>query len=106
MTVRCEYSFQSCKSSTSAPCTSGQLVALSQSASASTSASVSRRCSTSQSSANTSSVEYLPKLSVIDKDNIRILYDRLDKNKMWHLSNGTIVEEKMREVALKFDYEQ
>ncbi|KAF1796628.1 hypothetical protein FB192DRAFT_1402969 [Mucor lusitanicus] len=34
-----------------------------------------------------------------------MLYDRLDRNKMWKLSTGTIVEDKMREVALSMEYE-
>ncbi|KAF1799270.1 hypothetical protein FB192DRAFT_1385901 [Mucor lusitanicus] len=47
----------------------------------------------------------LPKLSDADKASIVLLYDSLDKGKMWKLSTGTFVEEKMRECALGKDHE-
>ncbi|KAL7308129.1 hypothetical protein PS15m_012023 [Mucor circinelloides] len=47
----------------------------------------------------------IPKLSSVDKENIRLLYDRLNSNKMWHLSTGKIVEETMREIALTVEHE-
>ncbi|KAL9548249.1 hypothetical protein MBANPS3_005776 [Mucor bainieri] len=47
----------------------------------------------------------LPKLSDADKANIVLLYDSLNKSKMWKLSTGTFVEEKMRECALEKDHE-
>jgi len=45
-------------------------------------------------------------LTAGDKVNIKAKYDGLDVKKMWKLSTGTVVEEKMRERALKEDYEQ
>ncbi|CAO0793116.1 unnamed protein product [Mucor circinelloides] len=47
----------------------------------------------------------IPKLSSVDKENIRLLYNRLDSNKMWHLSTGKIVEETIREIALTVEHE-
>lgn len=46
------------------------------------------------------------KLCLDDKEKIKNLFDSLDKSKMWKLSTGTIVEEKMREFALNCIYEQ
>lgn len=72
----------------------------------------SRRSSTAQSSVVESTCDSdspsvkIPKLSVLDQKIIQSLYDRLDRSKMWRLSNGTIVEDKMKEVALGFEYEQ
>ncbi|KAL9552064.1 hypothetical protein MBANPS3_003957 [Mucor bainieri] len=40
-----------------------------------------------------------------DKANVTSLYDRLDRNKMWKLSTGTLVEERMCQVALAMDHE-
>lgn len=48
----------------------------------------------------------IPKLSIVDKENVKLLYDRLERNKMWKLSSGTFVEENMQEAALTMDYEQ
>ncbi|CAO3614033.1 unnamed protein product [Mucor fragilis] len=47
----------------------------------------------------------IPKLSIVDKENVKLLYDRLERNKMWKLSSGTFVEENMQEAALTMDYE-
>ncbi|KAG1145190.1 hypothetical protein G6F37_012183 [Rhizopus arrhizus] len=45
------------------------------------------------------------KLCSDDKEKIRNLFDSLDESKMWKLSTGTIVEEKMKEFALNCIYE-
>ncbi|GAN04995.1 hypothetical protein MAM1_0079c04463 [Mucor ambiguus] len=75
--------------------------------SSSSSASVATSTTPVESSADSDSPSVkLPKLSSIDKENIRLLYDRLDRNKMWKLSNGTVVEDKMREVAFAMEHEQ
>lgn len=71
-----------------------------------------RRRSSSLSTVTTDTVDSkelsskIPKLSIADKANVTILYDRLDRNKMWKLSTGTFVEDKMREVAMSLDHEQ
>ncbi|EPB90443.1 hypothetical protein HMPREF1544_02651 [Mucor circinelloides 1006PhL] len=63
----------------------------------------SRRSSTAQSSVVESTCDSdspsvkIPKLSVLDQKIIQSLYDRLERSKMWRLSNGTIVEDKMKE---------
>jgi len=46
------------------------------------------------------------KLSATDKENIQNLYGRLDKDKMWKLSTGKIVEEQMMKLAMIQEYEQ
>lgn len=48
----------------------------------------------------------LHKLNAVDKENVKLMYDRLDKNQMWKLSTGTVVEEKMKTVAMQLDIEQ
>ncbi|KAG1450547.1 hypothetical protein G6F55_009633 [Rhizopus delemar] len=45
------------------------------------------------------------KLLPIDKENIKLLYSKLDPAKMWKLSSGVLVEKKMEEFALKCNYE-
>ncbi|GAN03423.1 hypothetical protein MAM1_0040c02876 [Mucor ambiguus] len=45
------------------------------------------------------------KLCSDDKEKIKNLFDSLDESKMWKLSTGTIVEEKMKEFALNCIYE-
>ncbi|KAL9545514.1 hypothetical protein PS6_008175 [Mucor atramentarius] len=40
----------------------------------------------------------IPKLSTLDKENIKLMYDRRDRIKMWKLSTGTVVEDRMRDV--------
>ncbi|CAO3615697.1 unnamed protein product [Mucor fragilis] len=96
-----------------------QVASISPAQSTSSGVSSSRRSSTVQSSDGQTSASQtsatiepnadpcvkIPKLYEVDKENVRLLYDRLDKNKMWRLSNGTIVEEKMREFALQRDHE-
>ncbi|GAN11664.1 hypothetical protein MAM1_0789d11243, partial [Mucor ambiguus] len=47
----------------------------------------------------------IPKLSSTDKEDVELLYDRLDRSKMWKLSTGTIVEDKMRNVAMGVEHE-
>ncbi|KAI8076667.1 uncharacterized protein B0P05DRAFT_471945, partial [Gilbertella persicaria] len=46
------------------------------------------------------------KLSQEDKEMTKQMFDKLDKSKMWKLSTGTVLEEKMREFALNCLYEQ
>ncbi|KAL7311131.1 hypothetical protein PS15m_008933 [Mucor circinelloides] len=46
------------------------------------------------------------KLNDNDKSKIAELYNGLDEAKMWKLSTGTIVEEKMKQFALSRDHEQ
>lgn len=46
------------------------------------------------------------KLCSDDKEKIKNLFDSLDESKMWKLSTGTIVEEKMKKFALNCIYEQ
>lgn len=46
------------------------------------------------------------KLSSDDKEKIKNLFDNLDERKMWKLSTGTVVEEKMKQFALNCIYEQ
>lgn len=48
----------------------------------------------------------LPLLTGAEKENIAARYASLDSSKMRKLSTGTIVEEKMREQALKQNHEQ
>ncbi|KAI8645494.1 hypothetical protein BD408DRAFT_458781 [Parasitella parasitica] len=45
------------------------------------------------------------KLCSDDKEKIKNLFDSLDESKMWKLSTGTVVEEKMKEFALNCIYE-
>lgn len=59
--------------------------------------------STSSESSNTTKQL---KLCSDDKEKIKNLYDSLDESKMWKLSTGTIVEEKMKEFALNCIYER
>ncbi|KAL9547014.1 hypothetical protein PS6_007357 [Mucor atramentarius] len=47
----------------------------------------------------------LHKLSAVDKENVKLMYGRLDKTQMWKLSTGTVVEEKMKNVAMQLDIE-
>ncbi|KAL9539474.1 hypothetical protein MBANPS3_010242 [Mucor bainieri] len=61
-------------------------------------------CATDAQDTDSPSVR-IPKSSSADKENIILRYDRLDRKKMWTLPNGTVVEDVMKEVALKFDYE-
>ncbi|CAO0792594.1 unnamed protein product [Mucor circinelloides] len=132
LSAKCEYGFQRCKSSASvsgtsvsdlsAPAVPGLSTSVSgNSVSAGLSSSdcgisltsefSSRRSSTAQSSVVESTCDSdspsvkIPKLSVLDQKIIQSLYDRLERSKMWRLSNGTIVEDKMKEVALGFEYE-
>ncbi|KAK4520022.1 succinate--CoA ligase beta chain [Mucor velutinosus] len=114
MSAKCRYGFQRCElsGSVSKSCVSG-LSAPDSGLSAISFASdfSARRSSTAQSNAAESICDTdspsakIPKLSVLDKKIIQSLYDRLDRSKMWRLSNGTIVEDKMKEVALGFEYE-
>ena len=46
------------------------------------------------------------KLTNADKEKVREMFDALDVEKMWQLSSGTKVEEKMKELAMKSNYEQ
>lgn len=46
------------------------------------------------------------KLNEMDKATIIGRYDSLDKNRMWKLSTGTLVEDQMRQRALKQTYEE
>ncbi|KAL7308348.1 hypothetical protein PS15m_011563 [Mucor circinelloides] len=132
LSAKCEYGFQRCKSSVSVSGTSvsdlsvpavpglstsvsGSSVSAGLSASdcgiSFTSDFSSRRSSTAHLSVVESTCDSdspsvkIPKLSVLDQKIIQSLYDRLDRSKMWRLSNGTIVEDKMKEVALGFEYE-
>lgn len=41
-----------------------------------------------------------------DKENIKNIYQDLDPSKKWRLSTGTVVENKMEELALARNYEQ
>ncbi|CEP16334.1 hypothetical protein [Parasitella parasitica] len=45
------------------------------------------------------------KLCSDDREKIKNLYDSLDESKIWKLSTGTVVEEKMKEFALNCIYE-
>ncbi|CAO0793120.1 unnamed protein product [Mucor circinelloides] len=60
---------------------------------------------TEESFDNDSGPVKLTKLTDSDKQNIKKMYAGLDKNKMWRLSAGTVVEEKMRDFALRKDHE-
>lgn len=62
--------------------------------------------SSSNSSSAVSSVSKQTKLSFSDKDYIKKMFEGLDKNKMWKLSSGVVVEEKMKEFALACNFEQ
>lgn len=48
----------------------------------------------------------LPPLTRADKANVAAKYDSMDVEKMWKLSTGTIVEQKMRECAMNESREQ
>ncbi|RCH92754.1 hypothetical protein CU098_009368, partial [Rhizopus stolonifer] len=63
--------------------------------------------SLTDSSASTSSIYSTKqvKLTLVDKENIRRMYQELDPDKMWKLSTGTVVEKKMEEFALSCCYE-
>ena len=45
------------------------------------------------------------KLSLIDKENIKPMYSKLDPKNLWKLSSGVLIEKK-EEFALKCNYEQ
>jgi hypothetical protein len=45
------------------------------------------------------------KLSPVDKENIKLIYSKLDPTKLWKLFSGVLVEKK-EEFALKFNFEQ
>ncbi|CAO3678654.1 unnamed protein product [Rhizopus stolonifer] len=45
------------------------------------------------------------KLTSNDKENIKKIYQDLDPSKTWRLSTGTVVENKMEELALACNYE-
>ncbi|KAL9547024.1 hypothetical protein PS6_007367 [Mucor atramentarius] len=47
----------------------------------------------------------IPKLTAVDKENIKSLYDGQDITKIWKLSTGKIVEDQMKEVALCLENE-
>jgi hypothetical protein len=61
---------------------------------------------TASSSSESSNTTKQLKLCSDDKEKIKNLFDNLDESKMWKLSTGTIVEEKMKEFALNCIYEQ
>ena len=46
------------------------------------------------------------KLEEVDYQNFNNMFETLDKKKFWELSTGTIVELKMKELALKNNTEQ
>lgn len=73
---------------------------------ASGSGSASGSASGSRSSSASECIVSLPLLTGAEKENIAARYASLDSSKMWKLSTGTIVEEKMREQALKQNHEQ
>ena len=51
-------------------------------------------------------LDYAPLLSPADKLKIARIFENLDLEKCWKLSTGTIVEQKMKELALACNYEQ
>jgi hypothetical protein len=61
--------------------------------------------SSSSSTTTTASVKQ-EKLCDSDKQAILRMFDSLNQSKMWKLSSGVVAEEKMRELALKCEYEQ
>lgn len=69
---------------------------------------ISRSTTTKLSSSSAGSVSNTKqeKLLPIDKENIKLLYGKLDPAKMWKLSSSVLVEKKMEEFALKCNYEQ
>lgn len=66
----------------------------------------SRRKTTASSSSESSNATKQLKLCSDAKEKIKNLFDTLNESKMWKLSNGTIVEEKMKEFALNCTYQQ
>lgn len=66
----------------------------------------SRRKTTASSSSESSNATKQLKLCPDAKEKIKNLFDTLNEIKMWKLSNGTIVEEKMKEFALNCTYQQ
>jgi hypothetical protein len=68
--------------------------------------SVSKSSSSLNSSSSASSTPKQPKLSSLDKDYIKKLYEDLNETSMWRLSSGVVVEKKMKEFALACNFEQ
>ncbi|KAI7873498.1 hypothetical protein K492DRAFT_200645 [Lichtheimia hyalospora FSU 10163] len=56
-------------------------------------------------SSSSSSSKHTRKLSISDRKRITEMYDALNVGQMWTLSTGTKVENKMRELAVKCNYE-
>lgn len=54
---------------------------------------------------STSTVSHASGSLELLKNNIKAVYDRLDKQKMWKLSTNTLVEEKMQQCAMGKEHE-
>ncbi|CEI90212.1 hypothetical protein RMCBS344292_04541 [Rhizopus microsporus] len=66
--------------------------------------SVSKNSSSLNPSSSASSAPKQPKLSFLDKDYIKKLYEDLNTT-MWKLSSGVVVEKKVKEFALACNFE-
>lgn len=67
---------------------------------------VSVNLESSNPSSSASSGSKQPRLSFLDKDYIKKLFEDLNEASMWKLSSGVIVEKKMKEFALACNFEQ
>lgn len=67
--------------------------------------SVSKNSSSLNPSSSASSAPKQPKLSFLDKDYIKKLYEDLNESSMWKLSSGMVVEKKMKEFVLACNFE-
>ncbi|KAG1511548.1 hypothetical protein G6F53_005856 [Rhizopus delemar] len=66
---------------------------------------VSKNSSSLNSSSSASSAPKQPRLSFLDKDYIKKLYEDLNESSMWKLSSGMVVEKKMKEFVLACNFE-